>query len=97
MNRHLIVDGMLNGTGIRDRYEGGYIEPGSLGLSSTLIEKLRKWHKQYEEEHYNGYNNKALIQKLDKEGVDLSNAIKEELKECKISYFSDANLSKHEI
>lgn len=97
MNRYLVVDGMLHGTGIRDHYEGGYIEPESLGISSTLIEKLNKWLKKYEEEHYDGYNNKVLIQELDKEGIEISKAIKDELGECKISYFSSANLSKHEV
>lgn len=97
MNRYLIIDGMLNGTGIRNQYEGGYIDPESLGLSSAIIEKLRQWHRKYEEEYFNGYKNKVLIQELDEEGIKIAIVIKDELREGKISYFSDANLSKQEI
>ncbi len=34
--RYLIVDASLHGTGIRDEYEGGYLTPASLGISSEL-------------------------------------------------------------
>ena len=88
---------MISGTGIRDQYGEGYIDPESLGISSTLLEKLHQWLSRYKEEFYNGYNNKVLVQELDNEGIEISKAIKNELVECKISYFSDATLSKQQI
>lgn len=97
MNRYLVVDGMINGTGVRDQYDGGYIDPELLGISPTLIARLHNWLKKYEEEHYAGYINQILIQELDKEGVEISKAIKAELKDCKISYYSNANLSKLQV
>jgi hypothetical protein len=97
MYKYLILDVIVSGTGIRDQYEDEYIDPESLGISSTLLEKLNHWLSRYKEEFYNGYNNKILIQELDNEGVEISKDIKNELVECKISYFSDANLSKHLI
>ena len=39
---------MKYGTGIRDKYEGGYIEPCSLGLSSATIVRLNDWLSEYE-------------------------------------------------
>jgi len=89
---------MVSGTGIRDQYdEDVYIAPESLGISSDLLEKLSRWHMKYKKEFYTGYNNEVLVQELDKEGIEISKAIKKELEECKVSYFSDAKLSKYEI
>ena len=47
MNRYLVIDGMLNGTGIRDYYEGGYVEPQELNLSLELKERLEAWLSRY--------------------------------------------------
>ena len=37
MMKYLAVDGYLNGTGINDRADGGYIEHDELGLSLIHI------------------------------------------------------------
>lgn len=90
--KYLIIDASLNGTGIRDQYEGGYVEPESLGLKSETINLLRNWLLRYENEHYNGYKNEKLNEKLDKEGKEIALIIKNELLKAKIEYFSDAKM-----
>ena len=90
--KYIIIDGALSGTGIRDKYNGGYVSPESISLSPELILKLNNWLSNYENEHYNGYNNADNIKKLDNEGLDLVRKIKIELKDVKVEYFSDALL-----
>ena len=89
---YLVVDGFLNGTGIRDYYNSGYIEPRSLNLSKQLIDRLNRWLSEYETQHYNEYKNVLLLEKLDDEGKQLAKSIKEELGEIKVSYYSDYKL-----
>ena len=97
MYRYLTVDGMVSGTGIRDQYESEYIEPKLLGISADLVEKLNKWHKRYKQEFYKKYADKIKIQQLDNEGVEISEAISNQLENCKVSYFSDADLKMQRI
>lgn len=92
--KYLIVDAALSGTGIRDKYEGGYLEPEDLGLSQALINHLRDWLLRYENEHYFGYANSSLIDKLDLEGIEIALMIKNEITDVKIEYYSDAKLSR---
>lgn len=95
--RYLVIDATLNGTGIRDQYEGGYIKPEDLRLSSETTQRLKDWLLKYENEYYNGYENKELVSKLDKEGKELAQIIKNELKTIKMEYFSDALMKKEII
>jgi len=95
--RYLVIDATLNGTGIRDQYEGGYIKPEDLRLSSATIQKLKDWLLKYENEHYNGYENKELVNELDMEGKELAQIIKKELTTIKMEYFSDALMKKEII
>ncbi|TWP22631.1 hypothetical protein ETU10_10520 [Apibacter muscae] len=95
--KYLIVDANLGGTGIRDTYNGGYIELNSLSLSEVLKRKINNWLKNYHEEHYKGYLNLITIENLDKEGIKLAKDIKKELGEVKVEYFSDAKLIKQII
>ena len=88
--KFLIVDGCLRGTGIRDKYQGGYINPVSLGLSSIFIKKLDFWLKNYEDEFYNQYTNTEWVKELDKEGENIALLLKKELVNSKIEYYSDA-------
>ena len=53
---YIIIDGYFSGTGIRDKYNGGYILPESLNLSPALIDKLKKWLTKYESEFFNQYS-----------------------------------------
>ena len=91
--RYLVVDASLHGTGIRDKYNGGYVSPSDLGLSSKIIEKITQWLLQYENEHYNGYINERNIDKLDREGKEIASIIKSELREVNMAYFSDARMT----
>ncbi len=95
--RYLVVDASLNGTGIRDRYEGEYINPTDLGLKTQTIQRLNSWLQEYENEHYQGFENNQLIDKLDKEGRAIALTIKNELSEVKMEYFSDARMTKEII
>ncbi|GHT84133.1 hypothetical protein FACS18947_1140 [Bacteroidia bacterium] len=93
--KYLVVDASLNGTGIRDEYNGGYISPDSIGLSNGLIQKINHWLNLYAEEIYKGYSNLILLENLDKEGVEIALKIKTELKDVKILYFSAAKMQKY--
>lgn len=94
MYKYLVIDGYLNGTGIRDYYEGGYIRPSNLKLSVDIIKRLEVWLSKYENEHYNGFSNKEAVRRLDEEGKEIALAIKNELVESKIQYCSAATLEK---
>lgn len=90
MNHYLVIDGMLSGTGIRDQYETGYLEPQILGLSDETLSWLNEWRLRYADQHHHGYQDRKIVAELDAEGVNIARQIKHELPEAKISYFSDA-------
>ncbi len=92
--KYLIVDGYLNGTGIRDKYPEGfpYIKPEELGLSSELISKIKIWLSKYWDQFYIGYPNTVLLESLEKEGLDITNLIRDELKDVKVEYYSDVRM-----
>ncbi|MDR1348705.1 MAG: hypothetical protein LBJ63_09850 [Prevotellaceae bacterium] len=92
--KYLIIDASLNGTGIRDEYNGGFIFPESLGLSQILINKLNAWLCLYAKEIYTGYTNIINIKSLDDTGLSITKEIKNELRDVKIFYFSDATMKK---
>jgi len=95
--RYLVIDASLSGTGIRDKYEGGYLAPEDLGLSSVTVQRLNAWLAKYENEHYNGFANDNTIDELDREGKDIALLIKSELSEVKLEYFSDARMTNEMI
>lgn len=95
--KYLVIDACLGGTGIRDYYKGGYINPDSLGLSDEITDKLSKWVKEYENEHYDGFTNEENISRLDLQGREIAVMIKKELASVKVSYFSDAKMIKEII
>lgn len=95
--KYLVIDASLNGTGIRDYYEGGYVAPEDLHLSSEVIQRLSEWLQKYRDEHFNGYVNEGVVKELDHEGKEIGLLIKEELREVKLEYFSDARLTKEVI
>jgi hypothetical protein len=90
--RYLVIDAALSGTGIRDKYEGSYIEPEDLGLSLATKQSLNQWLSKYENAHYNGFTDDDIINELDQEGKEIALMIKKELSEVKIDYFSDARM-----
>ena len=91
--KYLIIDACSGGTGIRDKYEGGYINPEELMLSESLTDQIRLWLSAYENEHYNGFINHDIVTGLDAEGVEKSGKIKDELINIKIEYFSAATMT----
>lgn len=93
-NLYLIVDGALNGTGLRDENGEGYLDPKSLGLSHDLAEKLSNWLQEYEAHHYENYSDEQVTSRLDDEGIAIAREIKAEFENCKISYYSDAKSAK---
>lgn len=90
----LLLDGMLSGTGIRNAIEGGYIEPGSLGISEDLTKALAKWVSNYWQAHYNGYNDSNAIKILDDEGMALTKRLAEETPDHVVGYYSDARMQR---
>jgi hypothetical protein len=92
--RYLIIDALLNSTGIRNKYEGGYLSPEKIGISSDTIDQLNVWLSKYEKEHYNGFANDLIINDLDREGKEIALMIKNELSEVKLEYFSAATMGK---
>lgn len=86
--KYLIVDGYLGGTGIRDKYEGGYLEPKDLKLSNDIVNQIIIWLSKYEDAHHNGFNNLNVGNELDLEGNEIAVKIKKELVHIKIEYFS---------
>lgn len=95
--KYLVIDASLSGTGIRDKYEGGYISPNELGLSFVVIDRLNQWLSKYENEHYNGFTDAHIINELDQEGKEIAILIKSELSEVKLEYFSDARMTTETI
>lgn len=95
--RYLVIDASLNGTGIRDKYEGAYIVPENLGLKPETVKRLTEWLSRYENEHYNGFENIPLINELDQKGKEIALAIKKGLLKVKVEYFSDARMTSETI
>ena len=95
--QEIIIDGMLHGTGIRDKYEGGYLVPQAIGLPNEIILKINHWLLEYEEEHYNGFSNKENIKRLDSKGIEIARRIRDELIDTKVFYYSNAELKELEI
>jgi hypothetical protein len=93
LSRYLVIDGLLNGTGVRDYYSGGYISPRDLGLSDALCEQISTWLEQYEAHHYYDYQDEVLTQQLDQEGIGIAQLVKQELGNVKVQYYSDALVS----
>jgi hypothetical protein len=85
--RYLVIDGMLNGTGIRDLVDNEYIRPEELELDIALIERIKKWLEKYALAYYENFINNDRIEILDAEGLGITIAIKNALPNCKIDYY----------
>lgn len=90
---YIIIDGYFSGTGIRDKYNGGYIPPESLNLSPALIDKLKKWLTKYESEFFNQYSYPERIKTLDEEGEQVAILVEKECANTKVEYYSDAMMN----
>jgi hypothetical protein len=56
---HLIIDGMLSSTGVRDGTAGGYLDPKVVGLSAGLTKRIANWLIEYENAHYHQFADRA--------------------------------------
>lgn len=95
--KYLVVDACLSGTGIRDKYNGGYLDTKELGLSAKTTNRIEQWLSNYAEEHFNGFSDASNIHNLDKEGVQIALIVKNELSDVQIEYFSDAKMTQEII
>ena len=89
---HLIVDGMLSGTGIRDGDHGGYLMPSDIGVSADLTFRILEWLKHYENAHFFQFKNALENQMLDTQGLEIARLLKAELPNIKVTYFSNVEL-----
>ena len=92
--KYLMIDASLSGTGIRDYYEGFYIDPEDLHLSVNTQKQIAEWLLRYAAEHYKGYRNADVIDELDREGHEIALTVKRELIDVKIGYYSDAKMTR---
>jgi hypothetical protein len=92
--RHLIIDGMLSGTGVRDAAAGGYLDPKVVGLSADLTKRIANWLIEYENAHYHQFVDKAESDRLDQEGTAIARCVQKELPGTQVEYFSNAQMQR---
>lgn len=90
--KYLVVDGYLNGTGIRDKYNGGFVSLDALGLDRQLTERIEKWLTAYWDAFYNSYDDADLACRLDSEGMEIAKELQINRPDDKIEYFSDIQM-----
>jgi len=95
--RYLVIDGELSGTGIRDKYNGGYISPVDIGLNNTITNWISEWLLRYENAHYNEFADKIIVDELDKEGKKIAITMKNQFPEIDFEYFSAARMKSERI
>lgn len=93
MKADLLIDGMLSGTGIRDGVKGGYLQPGAIGLSTSLAKDVVDWQGRYEDAHFAGFPG-SVIDKLDQEGLALLAQVKAEVPDKTVGYFSNGKMKR---
>jgi hypothetical protein len=94
VERVVIVDWMLSGTGLRDGVAGGYLKPSEIGISSDLAKRLLNWVAEYEDAHYYQFNDEKKNERLDQEGIAIARRIEKELSDVLVEYFSTARMKK---
>lgn len=95
--KYLVIDGELSGTGIRDKYESGYLVPEALGLSRKTTDRLNEWVSRYETEHRKGFSDTNVVDELDRQGKEIAFLVREELGDIKLEYFSAATMKSEMI
>lgn len=87
--KYIILDGYLEGTGIKDISTSEYVNFESLNLTPLLLEKIKEWHKKYfnakiaNQNHLEG----NVFNRLDIEGIELSKLVLNENPDFKIDYY----------
>jgi hypothetical protein len=87
--KYLVVDGQLNGTGIRE-VDGDYISLEELCLDDSLQIKIKEWLLQYEYLYYSGFKDADKMERLDKQGLEIVCTLQKIFPEYKIEYYSNA-------
>ena len=95
--KHLIVDGMLGGTGVRDVENGGYVSLLELNISAKLRKDIEIWLEDYANAHFFQFEDKEEITKLDKCGINLAIRLQKELTNSNVEYFSNAFMKKVQL
>jgi len=90
MTLSILVDGMLSGTGLRDSANGGYLHPPEIGLSEDLASRISSWLSDYANAHFHQYEDQRNNEALDQEGINITRAVRAELPEAHVGYFSNA-------
>jgi hypothetical protein len=92
---YIKVQASLNSAGSRDIYADGFYvaDLSELGISDSLVERLKYWISQYDTAFYSGFVHGVEIIRLDSEGLSFAYAIKTELKDVKVAYVSNATMS----
>lgn len=93
MKRILILDGMRSGTGLRDGVNGGYISLENLGISEKTKAAIENWQSRYTKMQSYEYENLIEVENLDIEGLEIAKALKIEMPNNDIRYFSDAKMT----
>ena len=96
-NMHLVVDGMLSGTGLRDKHGGGYVEPDEIGIPKVICSSIQSWLNKYEEAHYQGFSDRDENEILDSDGLEIARKLKALFPDWKIEYFSNAYMAGIEV
>jgi hypothetical protein len=95
--RYVVVDAEAHQTGIRDEYTGLYLDPETIGISAELQAEIAQWLGRYEENHIHGYSDDRAIDELDEWGERIATSVRNELGDCKVSYYSAARSTKKRI
>ncbi len=88
--KYLTVDGVGFGTGVRDTYEGGYVDLDELKISGRLKKDIRTWISKYETAFFADFRDQATVTALDEAGEKIAKRLSDELPLSKIVYFSEA-------
>ena len=89
--KYLVVDGMFRGTGIRDKYNSGYIRIDHLPIPIEVKNQINNWLADYQNEFFTGYKDELRILELDKVGIEIAKAIQKHL-DAKVTYYSDGSM-----
>ncbi len=89
---HLVVDGMLSGTGVRDAVEGGWLTAPALGIFDSLGDEISAWQQRYDLAHFRTYPDSNEVDRLDADGLVLRKKLADELSQAKVQYFSSTKM-----
>lgn len=87
--KYLTVDGAGFGTGVRDTYEGGYVDLDELKISGQLKKDIRTWISRHETAFFADFRDQGTVTALDEAGEEIAKRLSDELPHSKIVYYSE--------